>query len=517
MKMQNDITQEKETTPVQRVQQEASDGGTAQLADNRESTSVQRKLLEGIHVHAAAENNTTPIQRKANKTGLPDNLKSGIENLSGYSMDDVKVHYNSSKPAQLQAHAYAQGTDIHLASGQEKHLPHEAWHVVQQKQGRVQPTRQLKSKVNINDDAGLEKEADVMGAKALQGANFTFIKKYSNLNSTQKKTAQLKDIDPNKLNVIGENHLESGGRRNNEKTLAESIFKNKNSYWEENEFEVLNKEGVKERDGDPIILQLVEFINPETGIDDMLKMYENNNYTNLISKNNKNGEDKISKKIFVDAEIKYITLGISMVRKGFINFEKLVEKHVKSLNQQIDKGISNEISVNEFLNTFFSKDLHHFSSGVEFHNHYKDKIEEQLGLIDKAETTNENIQQLVSDLKTAFKPHYVNNLKKESNGYKNKISGENDGNKITYLRSIYMHEAANKMYKTKGIWKIGQHHIIDILKYIRQSDYYLLRLFNIPHGMGMFKLRKMNYNLLSIEDFDSVMKTNQKNNAVSNE
>ncbi|BDD04592.1 eCIS core domain-containing protein [Aureibacter tunicatorum] len=105
---------------------------------------------------------------KPNNTGLPDKLKTGVENLSGHSMDDVKVHYNSDKPAQLQAHAYAQGTDIHLASGQEKHLPHEAWHVVQQKQGRVKPTKQMKGKVNVNDDAGLEKEADVMGAKALQ-------------------------------------------------------------------------------------------------------------------------------------------------------------------------------------------------------------------------------------------------------------------------------------------------------------------------------------------------------------
>jgi hypothetical protein len=110
----------------------------------------------------------TTVQRQVNNTGLPDNLKSGIENLSGYSMNDVKVHYNSDKPAQLNAHAYAQGTNIHLASGQEKHLPHEAWHVVQQKQGRVQPTRQLKGKVAINDDAGLEQEADVMGEKALQ-------------------------------------------------------------------------------------------------------------------------------------------------------------------------------------------------------------------------------------------------------------------------------------------------------------------------------------------------------------
>jgi len=106
-------------------------------------------------------------EKTTNNTGLPDKLKSGIENLSGHSMDNVKVHYNSDKPAQLQAHAYAQGTDIHVAPGQEKHLPHEAWHVVQQKQGRVKPTMQLHGKVNVNDDVGLEKEADVMGTKAL--------------------------------------------------------------------------------------------------------------------------------------------------------------------------------------------------------------------------------------------------------------------------------------------------------------------------------------------------------------
>ena len=104
---------------------------------------------------------------KPNNTGLPDNLKSGIENLSGMSMDHVKVHYNSSQPAQLNALAYAQGSDIHVAPGQEQHLPHEAWHVVQQAQGRVKPTMQMKGGVPVNDDAGLEREADVMGAKAL--------------------------------------------------------------------------------------------------------------------------------------------------------------------------------------------------------------------------------------------------------------------------------------------------------------------------------------------------------------
>lgn len=102
-----------------------------------------------------------------NQTGMPDNLKAGIEGLSGMDMSGVRVHRNSPEPAKVGAHAFAQGTDIHLGSGQDRHLPHEAWHVVQQAQGRVQPTRQAKG-VAINDDTGLETEADVMGAKALQ-------------------------------------------------------------------------------------------------------------------------------------------------------------------------------------------------------------------------------------------------------------------------------------------------------------------------------------------------------------
>lgn len=104
----------------------------------------------------------------SNRTGMPDQLKTGVESLSGMSLDDVKVHYNSDKPKQLNALAYAQGTDIHVGPGQEKHLPHEAWHIVQQKQGRVQPTVQMKVGVPVNDDPGLEEEADVMGARALQ-------------------------------------------------------------------------------------------------------------------------------------------------------------------------------------------------------------------------------------------------------------------------------------------------------------------------------------------------------------
>ncbi|MCX4319060.1 MAG: DUF4157 domain-containing protein, partial [Lachnospiraceae bacterium] len=87
--------------------------------------------------------------------------------LSGFNMENVTVHYNSLKPSRLKAHAYTKGTEIHVAPGQEKHLPHEAWHVVQQMQGRVSPTRRIAGEL-VNDSGALEREADLMGAKALR-------------------------------------------------------------------------------------------------------------------------------------------------------------------------------------------------------------------------------------------------------------------------------------------------------------------------------------------------------------
>jgi len=113
---------------------------------------------------------TAQAKAEPNRTGMPDGLKTGIESLSGMDMSSVRVHSNSDKPAQLNALAYAQGNDIHLAPGQEQHLPHEAWHVVQQRQGRVQPTTQMQG-VGINDDHALESEADAMGARALSTAS----------------------------------------------------------------------------------------------------------------------------------------------------------------------------------------------------------------------------------------------------------------------------------------------------------------------------------------------------------
>ncbi|WP_067067338.1 eCIS core domain-containing protein [Roseateles chitosanitabidus] len=124
---------------------------------------AQLERLRGAEPSAAA----API---ADPGGLPAQLRAGMEAMSGMDLGDVLVHYGSSKPAQLNALAYAQGRDIHLAPGQEQHLPHEAWHVVQQAQGRVKATTTMGDDVPVNDHDHLEREADAMGAKAATGA-----------------------------------------------------------------------------------------------------------------------------------------------------------------------------------------------------------------------------------------------------------------------------------------------------------------------------------------------------------
>ena len=100
--------------------------------------------------------------------GLPAPLRSGIESLSGVSMDDVQVHRQSSLPARFGARALAQGNQIHLGPDGERSLPHEAWHVVQQRQGRVRPDFELDGSA-VNASATLEREADTMGRRALAG------------------------------------------------------------------------------------------------------------------------------------------------------------------------------------------------------------------------------------------------------------------------------------------------------------------------------------------------------------
>lgn len=226
---------------------------------------VQRQTLQTLA-------GSHPIQRKENKTGMPDQLKNGIENISGYSMDDVRVHYNSAQPAQLQALAYAKGTDIHIGPGQEKHLAHEAWHVVQQKQGRVQATTQLKQGIPVNDDKGLEQEADIMGQQAMQLQSAAPYHHTPAVAQLKQGVVQRISIDTNKLNMVGEEHNESQRRRQTEIAYCNHLFGRTGLYWQEAAFKPIE---IFETRGDEAGLRLKFFYH--TFARSFVKVIQNTN------------------------------------------------------------------------------------------------------------------------------------------------------------------------------------------------------------------------------------------------
>jgi len=154
--------------------QRRADQGAAQRMEDEEALQGKFSAVqlmdeeEPLQGKFAQFSDSPVLQRQGTGSPLPKSLQAGTEALSGHAMSDVRVHYNSDAPAQLNAHAYAQGSDIHLGPGQEQHLPHETWHVVQQREGRVQPTMDLAG-TPVNDDPSLESEADRMGDKARKG------------------------------------------------------------------------------------------------------------------------------------------------------------------------------------------------------------------------------------------------------------------------------------------------------------------------------------------------------------
>lgn len=120
-----------------------------------------------MNMYAKKNEKTAP---EKDKTGIPNRMKKGFEHSSGFSFDDVRVHYNSEKPAQLHAHAYTQGNEVYVAPGQEKHLPHELGHVVQQKSDMVKPTGEIGG-LPLNDDEAMENGADMIAKRAENTGN----------------------------------------------------------------------------------------------------------------------------------------------------------------------------------------------------------------------------------------------------------------------------------------------------------------------------------------------------------
>ncbi|MEQ9287430.1 MAG: DUF4157 domain-containing protein, partial [Cyclobacteriaceae bacterium] len=420
---------------------QSGNGSTLQLKDNRPVTVAQRKLqkmadcspqtehtaLLQAKTSDASPNNQQTIQKKDNKTGLPDNLKSGVENLSGYSMDDVKVHRNSDKPAQLNAHAYAQGTDIHLAPGQEKHLPHEVWHVVQQKQGRVKPTKQLKDKVNINDDAGLEKEGDVMGVKAMGSAKtkYEYFTQNTGNNlpsaeslilsqSTNNGIPQLKKVtkpERNRLTVAGEYHNISGSeiRRLREREIVRE--ETGGGYWLEQTFKY-TEPNKNSRSGDSSVLR----------------------YLRLVK--NIQGEKSDGEPIPDVRNLEQVKKNHGLLTKVCQEIKDILAYHKSAFMEDFGDHLAK-----------ISGAINAFDMTYEAVQGYLDKMISPKASFDFKETLS----------------HLTNNLKGIENNLNIIMGTQNLGlDGIDFKRSESMHRAAKYGAHQHGVWKVGNSHVIQL-------------------------------------------------------
>ena len=178
------FAQDEEEEPVQgKAEEELMQGKAEDLSAGIQMNEEEEEL----QMKSGPEGEEKRSDSIGTKTVMPEDVRGKMENSFGTDFSNVNIHQNSDQASNIGALAYTQGNDVHFAPGQynpgstkgQELLGHELTHVVQQRQGRVRPDSeqkkglpagaQAKEGININSDTALEKEADVMGAKAAQG------------------------------------------------------------------------------------------------------------------------------------------------------------------------------------------------------------------------------------------------------------------------------------------------------------------------------------------------------------
>jgi hypothetical protein len=177
-----DGTAQREAAPEEEEQLQGKFDATAQ----REAAPEEEEAMQGKFAQlkcdaceqeeAQAKTETTTQAKSDAPNGLSGDVRGKMENSFGADFSGVNIHTNSLQAKEIGALAYTQGSDVHFAPGQynpetqsgQELLGHELTHVVQQREGRVEPTTQVNG-MPVNDNHGLENEADTLGAKAAAG------------------------------------------------------------------------------------------------------------------------------------------------------------------------------------------------------------------------------------------------------------------------------------------------------------------------------------------------------------
>lgn len=262
--------------------------------------------------------------KQQNHTGIPMQMKSAFERNTGLSFDDVRVHYHSDRPAKLGALAYTQGNQVYIGPGQEKHLSHELGHVVQQKQGRVRPTTRIGG-VGVNDDAGLEREADlgILGqSKETGGGNDNIIQRKVTVDGTEYNAGNIGElIDRLKGEIESKKIVKQGLVKSLVNNLATKASSPKNtSYTFEELVNSIAANKMTIGDGEEIEMSL-----------------EDPGFTALLDEAEKNlSVDEIFSSIFLQAYKEYIDEG-KLTNYGLFQDK---DEYRKKLKEKIKKYLS---------------------------------------------------------------------------------------------------------------------------------------------------------------------------------
>lgn len=153
-----------------------------------------------IEDNSIAQANPPVFQlKRINSNGMSEETLNKMSNSFGEDFSNVNIHSDSKSAVDVGALAYTQGNDIHFAPGQydpasssgQSLLGHELTHIVQQREGRVQANNEING-MPLNDDKGLEQEADEKGAQVAQQqkAETPTTSSKPNTNLTSYKTIQ---------------------------------------------------------------------------------------------------------------------------------------------------------------------------------------------------------------------------------------------------------------------------------------------------------------------------------------
>ncbi len=146
---------------------------TTQMQGEDEEELLQGKFVGQLHADTESISAPGGEPDHDDKTGLPDDVRQGMEEAIGGNFSSVQFVTESKKAEEVGALAFTQGKNVEFAPGQFKPdttaglelIGHELTHVDQQDKGTVEPTMEI-GEMLVNDDKSKETEADDKGKAA---------------------------------------------------------------------------------------------------------------------------------------------------------------------------------------------------------------------------------------------------------------------------------------------------------------------------------------------------------------